>query len=151
LGEAKMLENTEREANEMNGKRGYRYEPLASKLRVIFMAVGLGLCALVPLYCDAATTTALAEGIVTHVAVTGGVDTINPGTTCVKLDFTVSASCNVGYIAIPKNNATLINALLTAKAANRPISIWYGITDTTDQHCPQLAFTRCVAISVVVR
>lgn len=38
---------------------------------------------------------------VTHVAVNGGADTANPGTTCIKASSAASSACTGGYIGIP--------------------------------------------------
>jgi hypothetical protein len=146
-----MLENDKATVMDMDEKRIGLGRRVASKLRVVTVAAALGVAALVPLQCGAATTTTGADGIVTTIAVSGGADTINPGTTCVKLDVGVSASCAAGYVAIPNNNSKLVNAALAAKATNRPVTIAYGITDNADQHCPYLAFTRCVAVSIIIK
>jgi hypothetical protein len=150
-GRVIMLGNDEAVTMDMyENKSGLRVR-LVSKLRAVTIAAALGVAALVPLQCSAATTTTGADGIVTTIAVSGGNDTINPGTTCVKLDVGVSTSCAAGYVAIPNNNSKLINAALAAKATNRPVTIAYGITDNPDQHCPYLAFTRCVAVSIIIK
>jgi hypothetical protein len=119
------------------------------KLRAVTIAAALGAAAFVPLQCGAYTAN-LVDGIITQVAVSGGADTINPGTTCIKVDLAVPAACTVGYIAIPNNNSKLINAALAAKATNRPVSVWYA-SDAASQHCPYLAFTTCSVVSIVVK
>jgi hypothetical protein len=80
---------------------------------------------------------------VTQVAVNGGADTANPGVTCIQVTPPPpSAQCVAGFIAIPNNNKTMINAALMAKATSSSVRAYYNHV-TTDMHCPGHVFTRC--------
>lgn len=99
-----------------------------------------------------ASTPLLAADLVVNgklgmVAVNGGNDTLNPGTTCFLLDVAVSSTCTSGYLAIPNNNKELFSALLHAKATGAPVGIYYR-DNSTQQHCPGIVFTTCEAISI---
>jgi hypothetical protein len=134
---------------EMNEKFSGVHRRWVPKLRTMAVGAGLAVVAFVPLQCGAYTVN-LVDGIVTQIAASGGADTVNPGTTCIKVDLAVPAACTGGYIAIPNNNSKLINAALMAKATNRSVSVWY-VTDAASQHCPYLAFTTCSVVSIVVK
>jgi hypothetical protein len=149
LGRAAMSGKNEGVLMNMNAQNnGFRARAV-SKLRVVTAVAALGVVALVPLQCGAYTLGTV-DGIVTQIAVSGGADTVNPGTTCIKMDIAVPSVCVGGYIAIPNNNSKLINAVLAAKASNRSMLVYYA-TDAASQHCPFLAFTTCSVISIVVK
>jgi hypothetical protein len=134
----------------LNEKRdGVRRHHL-SKVRLGIAASAFGLAAFASLPCAAAGVSAV--GQISEVAVSGGADTANPGTTCIKLDVVVAPTCN-GYIAIPNNNSKLVNAALTAKLLDRPIGIFYDVaTDSAAPlHCPYLVFTSCSVVSVILK
>ena len=79
-------------------------------------------------------------------AVNGGADTSNPGTTCVRLS-NPPAVCTGGYIGIPNNNKMLVVAALTSKANGS--RVWVYLSDGQGtQHCPGRVFTPCSAISI---
>jgi hypothetical protein len=144
-----MLEKNQGALMNMNVENnGFRTRAV-SKLRVVTVAAALGVAALVPLESGAYNATGT-DGIITQIAVSGGTDTVNPGTTCIKVDLPVSTLCTGGYVAIPNNNSKLINAALAAKTSNRPVSILY-VTDGASQHCPYLVFTPCNLVSIVVK
>ncbi len=86
-------------------------------------------------------------GKINLVAVHGGADTLNPGTTCFTIDVAVSSSCVASYIAIPNNNNELLSALLHAKATGGDVNVYYR-DNSSQQHCPGIVFTPCEAISV---
>jgi hypothetical protein len=86
---------------------------------------------------------------ITLVAVNGGNDTANPGTSCLKVSNPVSASCTAGYVAIPNNNVQLLATALRAKAANNRIWLYYN--ESGNFHCPGIVFTPCNVISIMVR
>jgi hypothetical protein len=76
------------------------------------------------------------------VAVNGGADTVNPGTSCIKIAGPVSGACTGGWIAIPNNNKQLLTSALVNKAAGGSVAIYYDDA-TASNHCPWLAFTPC--------
>lgn len=81
------------------------------------------------------------------VAVNGGGDTVNPGTSCIKLAIPVVAACVGGYIAIPNNNKQLLTAALVNKATGGNVAVYYDDATGTN-HCPGLVFTPCALISI---
>lgn len=84
---------------------------------------------------------------ITAVAVNGGTDTVNPGTTCIMVSAPVSAGCSAGYLAIQNNNKELIAAALQARATGK--NIWLYYEDAIGSyHCPGLVFTPCSVISI---
>lgn len=87
---------------------------------------------------------------VTFVAVNGGADSANPGTSCVTVSAPVSSQCTGGLIAIPNNNKQLLASLLQAKAFGSNVWLYYAVSSDT-QHCPGQAFTQCSVISVGLR
>lgn len=91
---------------------------------------------------------------IAEVAVSGGTDTANPGTTCITLIVPTTpnpvASTCLGWIAIPNNNTKLVNAALLAKASASTVSVYY-VADGASQHCPNRVFTPCAVISIVVK
>jgi hypothetical protein len=125
------------------------HQPTLPSVAAAFAAA---LMALAPLSCHAEGV--LYSGKISEVAASGGADTINPGTSCVKLDIAVpSASCVGGWIAIPNNNLKLLNSALAAKLLERPVALYLETDLPVAQqlHCPALAFTRCSLISVIVK
>lgn len=87
---------------------------------------------------------------ITFVAVNGGADSSNPGTSCFLLSGGVSEKCAGGYIAIRNNNSQLISSVLQAKATGADVWVYYEDSSPV-QHCPGIVFTTCAAISVGVR
>lgn len=81
------------------------------------------------------------------VAVHGGADTLNPGTTCFTIDVAVSSTCAAGFIAIPNNNNQLLSALLHAKATGGDVNVYYR-DNSSQQHCSGIVLTPCEAISI---
>ena len=92
----------------------------------------------------------LAPVKIVEVAVNGGGDVSNPGTTCMKLDVAVQPACAGGWIAIKNNNGKLINAALQAKALANNVSVYYE-SDAPTQHCPNRVLTPCAVMSISVR
>jgi hypothetical protein len=84
------------------------------------------------------------------VAVNGGADTVNPGTTCIRVTNPVHAACVGGYLAIPNNNKQLIAAALASKATATRIMLYYNDA-AGSSHCPGLVFTPCSVISIEQR
>lgn len=128
---------------------GQKHQPTRGSVAAVFAVV---LMALAPLSCHAEGV--LYGGKVSAVAVSGGADTINPGTSCIKLDVALpSASCVSGWIAIPNNNSKLLNAALLAKSLERTVSLYLETDLPVAQqlHCPAFAFTRCSLISVAIQ
>ncbi|MFD1878241.1 hypothetical protein ACFSF3_15220 [Vibrio chagasii] len=87
---------------------------------------------------------------VVFVAVNGGTDSANPGTSCIKVSSAVSSSCDSGYIAIPNNNKALLSASLQAKATNTNVWLNYN-SAAVKQHCPGLVFTNCTVSSIALK
>lgn len=87
---------------------------------------------------------------VTTVAVNGGADTQNPGTTCVTVSVALSATCQGGYVAIPNNNKLLIAAALQAKATSSKVAFYYD-DSAGSFHCPGRVFTPCSVISIELK
>jgi hypothetical protein len=90
----------------------------------------------------------LDDTTVSSVAVNGGTDTVNPGTTCLKVALSTNGSCAGEYIGIPNNNKILIAAALAAKVSGQNVMVYYA--DTANHHCPGLVFTACTLISIEV-
>ena len=78
--------------------------------------------------------------MITQVAINGGTDTVNAGTTCLQISSPVSAACTSGFIAINKNNKELVSAALAARVASRPVWMYYDDANGPF-HCPGLVFT----------
>ena len=89
----------------------------------------------------------LGDTTIASVAVNGGADTANPGTTCIQVTSPVSASCTAGYVAIPNNNKQLIGAALLNKTTGGKINLYYDDAVGT-QHCPGFVFTSCSVNSI---
>lgn len=87
---------------------------------------------------------------IVEISVNGGSDTINPGTTCIKLSVAVSASCSAGFIAIQNNNKQLIAAALQAKANTSRTLIYYD-DGPGSYHCPGFVYTPCSVVSINLR
>jgi hypothetical protein len=83
----------------------------------------------------------------TDVAVNGGTDTLNPGTTCIRLAEAPAQACTSGFLYIPNNNKHLVVAALTAKASNARVAVYY-VADAQAGHCPGHVFTPCSVISI---
>ena len=101
------------------------------------------------------------DGKIAEVAVNGGADTANPGTTCFKLEVPpvpaptpatrpVVSACIGGWVAIQNNNTKLVNAATLAKASASTVSVYY-VSDGATQHCPNRVFTPCAVISIIVK
>lgn len=88
---------------------------------------------------------------VSHVAVNGGADTENAGTTCVRVTAAVSSTCPSGWVAIKNNNKLLIAAALQAKATDALIWFFYDDAGSQSLHCPGHQFTPCSVISITVK
>ena len=87
---------------------------------------------------------------IVEISVNGGSDTINPGTTCIKLSVVVSASCPAGFIAIQNNNKQLLAAALQAKANASRTLIYYD-DGPGSYHCPGFVVTPCSVVSINLR
>jgi hypothetical protein len=85
-----------------------------------------------------------------EVVVNGGADTLNAGTTCIRLAETPAQACTSGYLYIPNNNKHLVAAALTAKASNARVALYY-VSDAQAGHCPGVVFTPCSVISISQR
>jgi len=83
-------------------------------------------------------------------AVNGGADTVNPGTTCVRVSQPVSAACPSGYVAIQNNNKPLIAAAMQGKATSGRVLFYYD-DSTGSHHCPGRVFTPCSVISIELK
>ena len=95
----------------------------------------------------AATEQFLDNEKITFVAVNGGVDSSNPGTTCLRIKSDISAICAGGWVAIKNNNKELLSAALHAKATER--DVWFYFEDSFgSNHCPGKVFTNCVVNSI---
>ena len=114
----------------------------------IFLAIAMSFLA-------STATRALAQGLytdnatVSFVAVNGGVDTANPGTTCFSVSLPVSSACASGFLAVP-NNKQLLASVLQAKATGAKVWVYYEDT-APPLHCPGVVFTPCSVISVGIR
>lgn len=84
---------------------------------------------------------------VTFVAVNGGTDSPNQGTTCIKVSATLPAACAGQFVAIKNNNKELISAALHAKATGRDIWLYYD-PNAGSNHCPGQVFTPCAVNSI---
>jgi hypothetical protein len=87
---------------------------------------------------------------VTAVAVNGGADTQNPGTTCVTVSVPLVAACPAGYVAIQNNNKQLLAAALLAKATSSKVMFIYD-DSAGPFHCPGRVFTPCSVISIELK
>lgn len=121
-----------------------------STLHHRFVALAaVGLIALAP----AVPATAADQHIATKisvVAVNGGPDTTNPGTTCIKVITAMPAACTGGWAAIPNNNKQLVAAALMAKLTAADVVV--TLNDATAQnHCPWKAFTPCRVETIEAR
>jgi hypothetical protein len=97
---------------------------------------------------------ALAQAVVdnttiTAVAVNGGSDTANSGTTCIRVSSSVSASCTGSFIAIPNNNVQLLATALRARTTNSLVWVYYS--ESGNFHCPGIVFTPCNVISIMIK
>jgi len=88
----------------------------------------------------------LEDAQITSLAVNGGADTVNPGTSCIRVSAPVASTSSNGYVAIPNNNKQLLSAAFQAKAAGNKLWLYYA--DTGNFHCPGRVFTPCGAISI---
>ena len=87
---------------------------------------------------------------VTTVAVNGGTDTQNPGTTCITVSVPLLAACEGGYVAIQNNNQQLLAAALQAKATSSNVRFYYDAS-AGPFHCPGRVFTPCSVISIEIK
>jgi hypothetical protein len=98
-----------------------------------------------------ASATALAaeqhvgDTIITAVAVNGGADTANPGTSCIRISSPLPTVC-AGYVAIPNNNTQLVAAALLNKT--NKARVWLYFSDVGSHHCPGRVYTPCSVISI---
>ena len=131
----------------------YERTRTAARFQKMLAATTLGLAMFLPSQ-SIAYVTDETVGKLAEVAVSGGADTANPGTTCIKLEVPsappVAAACPGGYVAIPNNNSKLVNAAMMAKSTASTVSVYY-VSDGATQHCPNRVFTPCAAISIFVR
>ena len=125
--------------------------------RKLCTSVSLALAAIYPLQTMAYLTDEVPPRMSTipvkivEVAVNGGADVANPGTTCIRLDVPVQSVCGgEGWIAIKNNNGKLINTALQAKALANNVSIYYEY-DSPSQHCPNRIYTPCAVMSIILR
>lgn len=99
----------------------------------------------------ASTSMAMSEILwdttISTVAVNGGVDSTNAGTSCIQVASSVSASCPSGFVAILNNNKQLIASALLNKATSGRVNLYYS-DDSGSNHCPGFVFTPCVVISI---
>ena len=84
---------------------------------------------------------------VASVAVNGGTDTVNPGTSCIRISSPLSSNCTGGFVAIPNNNRQLVAAALMNKAIDSRVMLYYDDAAGSN-HCPGLVFTPCSVISI---
>lgn len=104
---------------------------------------------LCPINVSFAGTFIISETTLSEVAVNGGSDSPNVGTTCIKLTSPVSLTCS-GYIAIRNNNKELISAALAAKTSNA--KVWVSYYDQQPvQHCSDIVVTPCVLSSIMLK
>lgn len=83
------------------------------------------------------------------VAVNGGIDAANSGTTCIRLNVPVVASCTNGYIAIRNNNKHLVSSALLAKTTGANATVYYD--DAGSFHCPGFVYTSCSVSTIELR
>jgi len=91
----------------------------------------------------------VADTKVESIYVNGGADTVNPGTTCLKMASPVSSVCPNGMVAIQNNNRELVAAAMQAKATGARVAFYYSDTGGPF-HCPQIALTPCSVVVLVV-
>ena len=84
---------------------------------------------------------------ISTVAVNGGTDSTNSGTTCIQVTSTASTACINGFIAIQNNNKQLIASALLNKTIAGKVNLYYE--DAVGwHHCPGFVFTPCSVISI---
>lgn len=104
---------------------------------------------LCPINIAFAGTVIISDTTLAEVAVNGGSDSPNVGTTCIKLAAPISPACS-GYIAIRNNNKELVSAALAAKTSNA--RIWVSFYDQQPvQHCSDIVNTSCVVSSIMLK
>ena len=84
------------------------------------------------------------------VAVHGGADTANPGTTCITITNPVVAACPTGLVAIRNNNQLLVSAAQSHKLGGTRIRLYYDDAGGPF-HCPGLALTPCSVVNIESR
>lgn len=89
------------------------------------------------------------DASISTVAVNGGADTANAGTTCILVATPVSSLCTNGWVAIPNNNKSLISAALAAKVSLSKVTLYYD--DAGGFHCPGNAYTACSIINIQIQ
>lgn len=119
-------------------------------MNIMFRALWCFALAVLSIQPAAADDEFIEDTAIDVVAVNGGTDTTNPGTTCVRITSPVSASCPAGYIAIQNNNKELIAAAMQAKASDSRIGFYYR-NNIGSFHCPGRAFTPCSVISITLK
>lgn len=98
--------------------------------------------------CAIATEHVVDGTSVAAVAINGGTDTGNPGTSCMRVYASVPAVCGGGYIAIPNNNRQLIAAALAAKSTGGPVRLYFLDTAGATYQCPGFASTTCNLVTI---
>ncbi len=116
-------------------------------LRKILSGIVLSIFVISPVY---AQTNIVNDTTIEKVAINGGSDAPNTGVSCIKLSSTVSSQCSDGYLAIKNNNKELISAALTAKASGANVWVSYYDFETTN-HCPDIAMTKCVLSTIMIK
>lgn len=96
------------------------------------------------------TTEVLYNTVMSQVVVNGGLDTANPGTSCIVVGTQVSSACPASRVAIPNNNKQLLAAALQAKATGGRVWLYYAIQSDEKPkfHCPGQVLTPCAVISI---
>ena len=88
--------------------------------------------------------------VVVNVAVNGGADTANPGTSCIQVTPLPVAACTGGWISLPNNNRQLLATTLLAKSTAARVMVYY-LDSAAGQHCPGITHTPCSVISLVLK
>lgn len=84
---------------------------------------------------------------ISTVAVNGGQDGPNPGTTCIQLKVPVASACSERFIAIQNNNRQLLATALLSKTTASTVNVIYEDSAGAN-HCPGLVWTPCAVISI---
>lgn len=126
-----------------------KQSPSRTKIRLLIV-IAISACSIVSIPAFAQGLTVDNSPTVAEVYVNGGADTVNPGTTCLRVSVPVSAACTAGVLAIPNNNKQLFAAALTAKATGSKIWLYYD-DNAGSLHCPGAVFTPCSVISISLK
>lgn len=116
-------------------------------LRKMMFVIVIVLCIPHTIYAEQKTVD---DVMITFLAVSGGQDTVSPGTTCFKVSGPVSPACTGEFVAIPNNNKQLVSAALTAKASGSKVWVYY-VDSASELHCPGVQFTPCSVISIAIK